>query len=302
MIRHALLPICLLLAVLVSGCTIPGMGTISIPGVGTIGDKGTLSVSSIEAVPGEVAEGQSTTLVAYIENKGTRTINATTALYDTCGLFSITKLECGPYTMTGKACSAKLSSKEKTRVAWSLKSGDVSVYTQCDLKIKSDYNYTTTGVTTMHLINPDEMNRQLGSGTFRELSSDVTFSDGPIRVYVTVQDKQPISSKEATLLLNAENVGSGSLATAAIPKGAVRIRLPAGMKTGSDCDFAASGLTDITALKEDITLIGKKSPPMPCKISITGDVPTTLTRNIEVMANYTYSIRDSARGAVKPTY
>ena len=306
------------LVVLVSGCVIPGLDFIL--GGRTISyEDDVVVVNELRAVPDKVNPNQKIRVIAYVQNIGEKSFSGTASstsiagtvdvsLYDHCsGLFTIVESRCGG-NPNGNSDTCKLDNflpKEIKQVDWVLQpSPSTRITTLCNLKVAASYPYTTLGVTSVGLINPNEYQRQLELGQFSSVQSTITKGQGPIKAYVEVKDQQPLiaNSGESIITLNIENAGSGFLAldptaTSATPndirgpailKGRVITTLPTadGITQGADCRFVPNP-------QEDIRLIRDKAPPLVCNIKLpdASKVAKETTTQISTEASYQYEFR-----------
>jgi len=245
------LPVALVLVALSSGCTIPGLG-LEIPGLPDIPGLGgptvvqyehdIIIIKSLEAVPNEIDSGQTAKILAYIENRGDKTVNGVEVdLYDYCkGLFTPKVITCpGQATLDvqdqTKCVIDRMLPGEIVPVIWTVcqnRADPVKVRTVCPsdgMKMLVRYPYSTTSLTTISLISLEEMQRELIERTYASEESYIAVGQGPIKPYLTVEDKQPVpvfdilpgSSSTNENVLNArtvlklqmKNMGSGQLDT-----------------------------------------------------------------------------------------
>jgi len=344
-----LLPFLLVFVLLASGCTIPVLN-IEVPGLPDIFGGPTVVqyendiviINSLEAVPAEVDAGQTTKIIAYITNKGDRAVGNTDdtkggkvsiELYDYCsGLFTVEQSSstCRGRAMTsaGFKCEIdKLLPGETVPVVWTLKQqGSIKLKTVCPpdgIKVSVRYPYKTRSLTTISFISQDELQRTLEERTMKSSESYIVAGQGPIKPYITVEDKQPIpvfSGARSVLALQISNKGTGYLVsevtssgsgtgatagttkTIAIPKDKVEITWPAdGMKSvAEDCKFSGS---TTSRPSDDVKLIGKDSSKMLCKVDLSDlatKVTKTTTRHMEVSVEYEYMFTKSVLVTVNP--
>ena len=217
------LPICVLLLVVSSGCTVPILnidlpGLPDIPGFGDTvvqQEHDVIVINSFDAYPDEIDAGGTTKLIAYIQNIGDADVyNVQVDLFDYCqGLFTPRLLTCGPeeyqvlagdnpdtpgYQGYTKCNIKRILSKQIVPVIWSVcqnRAEAVKVKTVCPpdgMKMSVRYNYTTTSLTTIQFISLEEMQRQMIERTYDTTNSYISLGQGPIKPVVTVEDKQPI--------------------------------------------------------------------------------------------------------------
>jgi len=239
-----LLPITLLLAISVSGCTIPGLPEICIPGFGTCGgtveyENDIIVIRSLDAVPSTVSTGQQFRLSAWIENRGSETVPQTeiqtmikdsndkkviVELYDSCeGLFESIKVNCPGEKLDKKGtvepgCKLdRILPKQTVPISWTLtakKASAIPLQTSCNLKVYVRYPYETDSITSITFIDYIEMQRMIAEGKFSAISSYITEGYGPIKPYLTAEDTQPIpvqNGQESTTAIGFQikNKGSG---------------------------------------------------------------------------------------------
>jgi hypothetical protein len=227
-----LLPITMLLAVSVSGCTgISGIdslfGGFCIPGIGTCGQtveyaSDILVITTLSAVPDTISTGQQIRLSAWIVNNGGETVPQSdfegtpvkVNLYDTCsGLFKKITVNC-PNSQGGheeESTSCQISSilpKQTVPVSWTLVANDkdkIPLETSCNLKVYVQYPYRTKSITSITFVDYVEYQRMLDENKFT-----------PITSYLTVEDQQPIPvtngiASTTTMAFQIKNKGSGFL-------------------------------------------------------------------------------------------
>jgi len=237
-----LLPITFLLAIFVSGCTIPGFGEFCIPGFGTCGgtveyENDVLVIRTLDAVPSTVSTGQQFRLSAWIENRGSETVpqrnlygrakdqKISIVLYDYCeGLFKDIKVSClekeDKITAGGKEVGCNISRilpKQTIPISWTLVANDektIPLQTSCTLKVYVRYPYETDSITSITFIVYFEMQRMIAEGKFSTVSSYITEGYGPIKPYLTAEDTQPIpvqngQASTTAIGFQVKNKGSG---------------------------------------------------------------------------------------------
>jgi hypothetical protein len=323
-----LLPFMLVFVVLSSGCTIPVLN-IEIPGLPEIPGFGGPTVvqyehdivimTSLEAVPNEIDAGQSAKLITYVNNKGDKPVeNVVVELYDYCsGLFTPEITTCRDNKAGPTKCEIKkLLAGQTIPVVWTLKQeGEVKLKTICPpdgMKVLVKYPYKTSSLTTISFISETELQRSLEERTYKTTASYIVTGQGPIKPYITVEDKQPVpvfKGARTVLALQVSNKGTGQLASEAskdntkiiaIPRANVKItNLDSGgeLKPADDCPFK-SGSPD-----DDVRLIGKDSSKMICKVDISsldGKVTKTTTKHVEVSVEYEYIFTKSVPITVNP--
>lgn len=301
-----LLPIMLVL--LTSGCTLPG--GITIPGFGPQVVEYTndiVIIKGLQAIPNTLTPGQTSRIVAYIQNLGeTEITGATVKLYDYCaGMLRLDKTTCPEGSPTDGACTIKLLPKEIKEVDWEISPvQEIKLQSVCNLKIYVNYPYTKyEGLTTVHFIKPDEMKAQLERGEFREIKSYSAAGEGPVKAYLTVEDRQPIQAYEdaaANLALQIKNRGSGFLVgpegRPAIPKEKIEIE-PSEIKAKFDACLTGT----------ELKLIQRESAKIPCKATLSDfgispdDVKKELTKQLIVkIKEYRYEFRSQTKVTVNP--
>jgi hypothetical protein len=357
------LPMALVLVALSSGCTIPMLG-IEIPGIPDIPGLGgatvvqyehdILVIKSLEAVPTEIDAGQTAKIIAYIENIGDQPVGSVeepviVELYDYCeGLFTPRLLTCGDQQFAVTASTQGTTRCELTRmlpgeivpVIWSVcqnRAPPVKVRTVCPpngMKMLVRYAYTTPAVTTISLISLEEMQRELIERTYVSEESYIALGQGPIKPYLTVDDKQPVPvfdiapgssltnpdvpNARTVLKFQLKNMGSGQLdtkVTQTTNTGGTRtvIGVP-----GYNITFTGIGSSnDLTPFpdkndcliandewdNEVVKFVGKESSAYYCKVALSplkGDVERTTTRHIQSEVSYDYILTKNVMITVNP--
>ncbi len=236
----------LILIVSVSGCTIPGMGTVCIPflpceKVVELEDD-IIVIKSLDALPQTVSNEQQIRLVAYVQNTGKEPVpqrlgkntkikeenqKININLYDYCsGLFSKVEKSCdgGEFKdcKDTNDCFCKIDELlpgQIKPVVWILKAGsrsNVPLKTECDLKVSVTYPYKTTSLSTISFIDYNYMQNQINEGTFKKTDSYIVSGYGPVKPMMFVEDEQPIavqSGHEGNTVVNLKikNKGKGYL-------------------------------------------------------------------------------------------
>jgi hypothetical protein len=333
------IPFLLVLIVMSSGCTVPFLN-IEIPGLPDIPGFGgptvvqyehdIVIINSLEAVPSEIDAGQTTKIIAYVQNIGDRTIGSTAddvveiELYDYCqGLFSVSKVNCKGTVAESKCTIQRMLPDEIIPVVWTLsqnKDNPVNLRTICPpdgMKVSVKYHYATSGISTISFISEGELTRTLEERTFKQVESYIVLGQGPIKPYLTVEDKQPIPVYEGAktvLQLQLKNLGSGQLASKFKENNAdvigidnekiiVEWETKEGLKdelkpVADDCKFEAG------KMEEDVKLIGKQSAPYRCSIDLSGlkGVTKTATRQLRVSVEYDYLFTKSVQVVINPKF
>jgi hypothetical protein len=322
-----LLTVPILFIVLTSGCTMPS--GFCIPGLtcdATVEEANdVIVISSIQALPSSVPPDGTIKLVAIVENDADvnaeirEVDNINVELYDYCsGLFTLVSSSGGDDSSldSGPVQTLSLLRGEKAQIEWNLKANSrdkVPVKTECELKIRARYNYSTKSITTLHLIDYAEMQREINEGTYSEVGSYISVGYGPIKPYVKVEGTQPIpvtDNKISTVLsLQIINKGSGFLSTApgssgepTIPGGDIKLTA-----VESNIEALAKDLTECKDknTKSNVKLINGESTKIVCPIDemSVGNVPLESTKTITAeVSNYWYEFRKSITVTVEPVF
>ena len=335
-----LLPFALVLVLLSSGCTVPFLN-IEIPGLPDIPGFGfgptvvqyehdILVIEGLQAVPAEIDAGQTTKIIAHVKNIGDRVLDDSDGpieieMYDYCeGLFRISQVKCstGTSDLDGSKCKIKKMLQEETvRVEWTLEQYDtkpVKLRTVCPpdgIKVSVKYPYTTSSLTTVSFISEAELERTVEERAVKSTDSYIVAGQGPIKPYITVEDKQPIpvyTDARTMLQLKIQNLGTGHLNSQDTVGGQKVIFISgkdiavSGIESGGDlspirgeCEFATSGWDD------KVRLIGKESANYMCRIDLSkldGKVTKTATRHVEASVKYEYIFTKSVQVVVNPKF
>ncbi len=337
--RLPLLALPIVLTIMVSGCTIPGMPSgFCIPGLtcgATVEEThDVIVIESLQALPAGIAPGETIKLVAIVSNVANvnaeiSTVPVTVELYDYCeGLFDkITDAE---------QPEINLLRGERHQLEWTLKARsrtDVPVKTECTLKVRAKYPYATKSITTLHLIDYIEMQRRINEGTYKNIGSYQAIGYGPIKPYLTVEGTQPIpvdknNKINTALSIQIINKGRGFLSTKddeahstgyTIKEDNIIIKSVSG-DSGSTNDIAEKLSTCLSTFFEGKTngvkLIKGESVKIPCQITDmdVGNVPVESTRIIQVSVGktengkpaegnaYWYEFRKEIKVTVEPRF
>jgi len=308
----------LISVVIVSGCIIPGWG-----GDTTTGESNVIVIESLSAIPSTIQTQQSVKLVAILKNQGQEKVPQTNRgvtgaieanLYNYCpGLFKLPSEESGIVCSGGSKeqsseggydiCKLEsLTVNEKRQVEWTLEqSPETLVEASCDMEMSVRYPYKTTGLTTIHMINSDELQRQITEGTYQDKGSSITKGEGPVKVWFEVSDSQPVSVPHAgegqmTLELNIKNTGSGRL----VGNKATITDISLASIEGEDkitlqsCDEVSEG-SEITLIQGSYT----KICPANIDSAIT-NFPKESTVHVTVTIEYAYEVDKSVKVTVEP--
>ena len=347
----------LVLVVLTSGCSIPGLDFIFGGPAVVEYEHDILIIKNLQAIPSEVAPGQQFRIIAYIQNIGDDSIPQTgdyglekidaskreefiIELYDYAeGLFTILDINnCDEGNIirerpdddpevkdvaTGEPVGCRIKRilpNQIIEIDWILKaSDDIKLETHLPrdgMKILVRYPYRTMSLTTITVMDENEMQRQIEEGTIQWIDSYIVKGQGPIKPVLYVEDKQPISqgSGSSVFSLQIENKGTGYLVNKVeadggttyenlLPSKQIIITLPGGMgpKTDGDCNFEG-GNNGYTIKDEGTRLIYGKSPKLLCEVNLpTGkNIPKVTTLHATVDIEYEYEFRDSVNVAVIP--
>jgi hypothetical protein len=236
--RQLPLLLTLVLVLAVSGCTsLPG--NFCIPGFtcNTVVEEShdVIVIESLQALPSEVTDSGTIKLSAIVSNVANKNaditrVPVTVELYDYCeGLFSISSASGGTKISEDKErIEMTLLRGEKKQLDWTLNAaekGRVPVDTECKLKIRAKYQYATTSITTIHLINQAEMQRMLTDGSYKKIGSYQSIGYGPIKPYINIEAEQPIPVEAGKPLniaftIQLVNKGNGFLST---PSGTITV-------------------------------------------------------------------------------
>lgn len=300
--RQLLLLAPIVLILLTSGCTIPGGFQLPFFGAtGPTGENDIIRITSLTPFPQSVTQGQTVNLVSYVQNLGEKTINNLEVdLYDHCsGLFTSVQAAtelCDKVEGT-KCTISKILPKETKKISWELVPSKVQLVTSCSLKVLARYSYSTTSVTTLEFIHPDEYTVQIEQGTFSQTAGYIAKGDGPVKAYFTVEDNQPIPTKKANLALHVDNVGGGFLHGTTL--NASRLNFDWGGWI-PEPDASACRAEEMREKNEEISLINKQAPPIPCQVERPETDFIERTTQLQVTANYTYEFRTETKVVVNP--
>ena len=130
---------------------------------------------------------------------------------------------------------------------------------------------------------------------------------GPVKVYMEVENQQPVPDSDAgddsyaSISLKIKNVGQGYVDESKINKGDfVPPEPPSGMQwsgSGSECDFEYA--SDPSGGDEFIKLVRKESTPVFCKLKAP-DVQVEQTYELSTSVKYDYEFRKSIGVQVEP--
>jgi len=292
-----------LAVMLVSGCTIPGTDiNIDIPGFGTPTvsyQNEMLVITSLQAIPAEVAPGQTVTLVATIQNKGTQKRSLSEVyidLYDYCpGLFQ----KSIPDKITGD-----IYPDQMIQVVWKLKAADnLAVESTCPsdgMKVAVRYKQKTDSIATIAFIDEMEMNRLIQEGKFGKTTSAVTVGEGPVKPYVEVRDVQPIpsNSKTTNIIFRAENKGQGFVQR--IEGDEINPTVTWDSVSSSSSVMKADLEKCKAESNDQFILIRGKSAEIPCTVAVPVKDTPEYTETITTTISYNYEFRKSVIVKVKP--
>ena len=277
--------------------------------------------------PQSVKSTQQISLVTYVQNLAERNPDkfaVSVNLYDTCGVFKEIKLErCSTSApgATGTECKdMKLLPKEVKEVSWTLIPDPAKVkvpIASCKLKVAVSYPYKTSSQTEIYFINSKEAQLQKEQGTFKEKTSVAEKGEGPVVAYILPDSnvRQPILGATTDaffpISLYIENKGSGFLSkNSATGKSIMGTDLELDIKkAGLDIDSKNCAWETAEFKSNEISLIGKKSPPIPCSIKIpqdgtgAGKIERELTKRIEVNFKepYYYEFRKETIVTIEPS-
>ncbi len=333
--RSVLLLLPVIFTILTSGCTMPG--DFCIPGF-TCGQTveethDVIVIESLQALPDTLAPKTTTKIVAIVSNVAGINAEETDAdvcveLYDYCaGLFkepTTTVKSTSTDACSGSSITAPIGIKllrgEKAQIEWDLEAEEVPVKTECNLKVRAKYQYTTKSITTLHLIDYIEMQRKINDGTFSEIGSYTSVGFGPIKPYIVVEGTQPIpvqDKKVSTVLsLQIINKGQGFLSTAnsdttgntptgpAIEFSTIKFNSIDTFSREVDGQMESCKSTFAQEHPDGLRLIRKESTKIPCTIEATIDsLPLEATKTLLSEVNeYWYEFRDQIKVTVEPRF
>ena len=317
--RQVLLLLPVIALVLTSGCTsLPG--GFCIPGLTCGGTNeethDVIVIEGLQALPNNVPPSGTIKLVAIISNVADvnaeikDNIDVEVELYDYCS---------GLFTVSNPSQKVELLRGEKEQVEWTLTAADkgkIPVKTECDLKLRARYKYSTTSITTLHFIDYDEMQRRINEGTYGEVGSYISVGYGPIKPYVRVEGTQPIpvTNNELSTVLSYQivNRGKGFLSSAS---GSGETVIEPGQVVFTPIESNLGDLEDalhdecvtkyFSDNKNQLKLIKGESTKIVCPVEgiSVGNVPIESTKTIKAEINgYWYEFRDSIRVTVEPTF
>jgi len=296
----ALLPLAVML---VSGCAIPGTDiNIEIPGFGsnTVSyPNEMLVITSLQAIPAEVAPGQTVTVVATIQNKASekrKLSDVVIDLYDYCpGLFE---------RSDPKMPSGDIYQDQMIQVVWKLKASDnVAVESTCPsdgMKVAVRYPQTTDSIATIAFIDEMEMNRLIQESNFGRTQSAVTVGEGPVKPFLEVRDVQPIPSNSGTtnIIFRIENKGQGFVQR--VEGDEMNPTVTWDSVSSSDSQMKK----DLEACRKEqenkFVLIRGRSAEIPCNVTVPVKDKPEYTETITTSISYEYEFRKSVIVKVKP--
>jgi hypothetical protein len=294
----------LVLVVMASGCTVPGLGTIPIPGMQSAPNyvHDVVVITEFSSMPSDIRAGSTTRAMAHVKNVGSKKVDAaelgeniSVRLYDYCkGLFKdgirITGCPDANIITEGSdqvGCNITRLLPGETQVfEWQLTGTDVKAKTSCKLKAYVQYPFNTSSSYTLHKMSQDEFQKQLREGTFSAKSYTPVMGDGPVKAFFEIQEQQPvISGTSTTAILNIENRGLGHLAR--------------GIKNSDIGTSINKDLCKAFQMGISIELVDKKKEII-CSIPVTTASPEE-SEQLTSTIKYAYEYRKESSVSVTPT-
>jgi hypothetical protein len=206
--KYILAAFALFVAVLTSGCTVPGLN-VEIPFIpdffgGTTVNVQTadiVTIDRLDVLPSStVRSGQSISLRAVVKNLQKPEYDAVPGivigLYNDCGIFDVKGEFCSgstaPETKDGMSqCTVKMYPQSTALVEWKLTAKDVNVDTPCKIGVMAKYDYITYSTTSVTFINKAELERLVAEGKSYSETGTLSIGEGPVKPYIEVPN-QPI--------------------------------------------------------------------------------------------------------------
>lgn len=304
-------PILIAAALAISGCTIPGTNIdIPIPGIGgdqyEVFENDIVVIRTLQAIPSEIAPGQSTKIIANIENQIDQKIDSIDVeLYDYCeGLFTIDRDKTQTIT--------NLLGRETRQVSWVLTANDdINLATTCPrdgVKVRVTFPYQTVSSTTIAFMQEQEIQRRREANDYRKTDSIITLGEGPVKPILRIKDEQPVSSgsKKTVISFQIENKGAGFVKDSAIDVNGLHFKSKTFQELGDALEACKNDL-DLGDSPKDptygkIRLIQKKSSEFPCTMDIPAGAidRTEISDVIFATLDYQYEFRKSTQVTVRP--
>lgn len=352
MSMRMLLLLPLIAVLLTSGCVVPGLEFLDFFGGPTVETETAdiLVIKSLSAIPATIAPAQQTRIVGYIENTGGEKIpvqrkDRTTLsavdveLFDYCtGPFEATQITCPDTAAVRPEAGQPLACRgiallpgQNKKINWVLKADDdIRLKTICPsegMRISATYGYATSSITTMSIINEDELERAIEEGRVPSEESYISVGEGPLKAFLTIEDQQPISTDSQTtvIALQLRNDGEGVLTDSTVPKEKIRIIFPdttgaapenqivikpencnfdqlndAGSPIPSQAGTRPDAKFRVHQPRDDVTIIKGESAELLCEVYISQDVAKQATYTFTVEVEYAYEITASVKVTVEP--
>jgi hypothetical protein len=283
---------------LLSGCTIPGIQLPFGPGT-TAYENDVIIIKELTALPENVAPGQPTKLVAYVQNLGRETVkDIKIELYDYCsGQFENPKVTC-PGETSGTSCKIQLLSGQIKEIEWSLTAAQLKLPSSCVMKVKASYNYKTQALSTIAFIDYTEYQRQLQEGKFTAIQPYTAQGWGPVKPILATLEQQPIpvqKDSKFTATFEIENKGSGFVVGNQIDSG--KIAFSSQSDEGNEI---AGKLQECKGKWGTIELVQQKSAKLICEGIPSPKVATETTITIITAIDYSYEFRKEVTVNIKP--
>jgi hypothetical protein len=190
---------------------------------------------------------------------------------------------------------------------WSWKGKeDINLRPKCPqdgVKVRVKYPYKTTALTTISFINYVEMQRRIEEGKFKSKESYIVLGEGPVKPYVTVEDKQPVpvgegeegtQSKITVLGFQLKNTGSGFVKDSKILSESIAVE-------SSDNGIKDALSKCINEKGKEFRFIHKKTSKLLCSnIPIPNKNDIEFTEHVTVSVEYEYEFRKSVVLGVRP--
>ncbi len=286
---------------LLSGCTIPGIGTLPFFGPATTAyENDVIIIKELSALPEKVAPGQPVKLVAYVQNVGNVLVDKITVeLYDYCpGQFSPKDpRQFNPKYTTENFLPGQIKSFE-----WELTAAQLKLPTTCQMKVRANYSYTTQALSTISFIHYTEYQRLLSEGKFSPRQPYIAQGYGPIKPILSTLEQQPIPVLEGstfTATFEIENRGGGFLEKNQIE--ADKISFSSLSKEDEEKEGSiANKLNECKKQWGTIELVQQRSARLACEGIPTPKVATETTITITTNISYNYEFRKDVIVTIQP--
>jgi len=252
----------------------------------------------VETISSVIKGGREAQIYFELRNKQSYDLrNVTLSVYDR-PCFDIAA-NSGKFEKDNCGSSGTLKANQTCLWFWRWESTASDIDRQCLIKFSTSYEATNSVFQDIAVLPKSEYIQREMEGTLQDVPIQSTSAKGPLKVYLTFSEQQPLmaekgKSLEYSMFINYNNIGNG-LVEKTDDEPFIKLTVPNNIEN-LECDGYSGN-----ELENPPTFIKGRAVSTDCSFNTKDDVPAMDIKSLGIDINYTYVIYNSIPLTVKGT-